>query len=90
MTPHHGMTVPTDLSLVTEPGIHLLLMAGLVLLAGLAGTGTFVILLLITPLAKLALDHTRATRGFGAPSTRGTEDAGSRVPASNTHGRKIY
>ncbi|MCF3139781.1 MULTISPECIES: hypothetical protein [unclassified Paenarthrobacter] len=57
-----GLAVPFVPSFADAPDIHLLLMAALVLLAGLAGGCTMLLLLLMAPLAKLALDHIRPSR----------------------------
>ncbi len=80
MSSTQGMAVQTVASFTDAPDIHLLFMAVLVLLAGLAGGCAVLLLLLMAPLAKLALDHARPAR----PATAQVSE-GPRPDANGTH-----
>ncbi|TVU60983.1 hypothetical protein FQP90_15680 [Paenarthrobacter nitroguajacolicus] len=63
MTSLASFATPALLSLTEAPDIHLLLMAGLVLFAGLVAAGTIFLLLLLGPILTVAL-------GCRAPGSR--------------------
>ncbi|WOH19044.1 hypothetical protein IRJ34_01575 [Paenarthrobacter sp. GOM3] len=63
--------MPIVPSLLDAPDIHLLFMAALILLAGLAGGCAVLLLLVMAPLAKLALDHARPARPLAAETASG-------------------
>lgn len=77
MSSTQGMAVQAVASFTDAPDIHLLFMAVLVFLAGLAGGCAVLLLLLMAPLAKLALDHARPARPLAADTA--SERSGSEV-----------
>lgn len=81
------------------PDIHLLFMAGLVLLAGIAGLGTVSLLLLLTPLAALFVARTKPGRSAAVSAKiaisakepvkqKKPDDGASRLPSPLAHGEE--
>lgn len=79
----------TTLSLTEQSDIHLLFMAGLVFVAGLAGLGTVSLLLLLAPFATLFLGRTRPRRVATVSTAPARKpDGGAPRPPSSLGGGK--
>ncbi|MCD4851467.1 hypothetical protein LN996_11650 [Arthrobacter sp. AK01] len=77
MNSPHGMAMTAAFVLPEAPDFRLLFMAGLVFLAGLAGTGSVLLLLLFAPIISLALMGRGYQRKVAA-TTPGTRLAAAR------------
>ncbi|MGO4146234.1 hypothetical protein AB4Y77_14215 [Paenarthrobacter sp. YAF11_1] len=71
----NGMAMTASLAFTDAPDIHLLFMAALVFLAGMAGVGAVTLLLLLAPFAALLMARPRPKKtleGTSAPAGSGT------------------
>ncbi|MET3903308.1 hypothetical protein [Paenarthrobacter sp. 4246] len=91
----NGMAMTASFAFTDAPDIHLLFMAGLVFLAGVAGVGAVTLLLLLAPFAALLVARPRTRKTLErttAPAAPGTipflrkrPDGGAwRLPPSGT------
>ena len=67
----NGLAMTAALAFPDAPNVHLLLMAGLIFLTGLAGVGTVVLLLLLAPIAALLIARPRSTKPAEDAATPG-------------------
>ncbi|MFJ6453095.1 hypothetical protein [Paenarthrobacter sp. NPDC091669] len=93
----NGMAMTATLAFTDAPDVHLLFMAGLVFLAGVAGVGAVTLLLLLAPFAALLVARPRMKRTLESttapaapaaiPFQRKRPDGGAgRLPPSRTRG----
>jgi len=83
----HGPALVPSLSFTDAPDIHLLFMAGVVLIAGVAGVGSVSLLLLFAPFGMLFLGRAKPRRvaAVTAGAALGS-GAGTSRPPSNLSG----
>ncbi|MGF6834833.1 Trk-type K+ transport system membrane component [Paenarthrobacter sp. TE4293] len=91
----YGTPTTTAFALTDAPDIHLLLMAALIFLAGLAGLGTVTLLLLLAPFAALLMAcpgskrTAQVTTAAATPLQRKEPDGGAaRLPPPRAHGKE--